>query len=198
MPHTSVANSGKGSCLGWGINPFSTASRDNANKILDSKYMLIWERWNEQVNLKCTVSFIIMKSEQRLQAAHTWLLMLLLSPNTNHPPRQAARKEWDCKLFPWTRSCRACSPLYVNTKYARLREWVYVAFKMARSLSFKLSEERKVCSDSRGLREYLRKLNHSYPYLPLLNRNVITRACGALILAPYLRKIKHTLKCHCR
>lgn len=25
------------------------------------------------------------------------------------------------------------------------------------------------------------------PYLPLLNRNVITRACGALILAPYLR-----------
>lgn len=28
-------------------------------------------------------------------------------------------------------------------------------------------------------------------YLPFLNRNVITRACGALILAPYLRK-KHT------
>ena len=27
-------------------------------------------------------------------------------------------------------------------------------------------------------------------YLPLLNRNVITRACGALILAPYLRE-KH-------
>lgn len=23
---------------------------------------------------------------------HTWLLMLLLSPNTNHPPTQAARK----------------------------------------------------------------------------------------------------------
>lgn len=26
----------------------------------------------------------------------------------------------------------------------------------------------------------------SNPYLPLLNRKVITRACGALILAPYL------------
>lgn len=30
-------------------------------------------------------------------------------------------------------------------------------------------------------------------YLPLRNRNVMTRACGALILAPYLRD-KHRLK----
>lgn len=44
MPHTSVANSGKGLCLGWGTNPFSTASRDKANRILDSRYMLIWRR----------------------------------------------------------------------------------------------------------------------------------------------------------
>lgn len=71
---------------------------------------------------------------------HTWLLMLLLSPNTKYPPTQAARKAWDWELFPCILSCSACSPLYVNTKYARLREWVYVAFKMALSLSFKLSE----------------------------------------------------------
>lgn len=87
---------------------------------------------------------VLMKSDfSGQQADHTWLLMLLLSPNTNHPPTQAARKEWDCKLFPWILSCTACSPLYVNTKHARLREWVYVAFKMALSLSFRLSEERK-------------------------------------------------------
>ncbi|TNN78677.1 hypothetical protein EYF80_011081 [Liparis tanakae] len=36
----------------------------------------------------------------------------------------------------------ACRPLYVNTKQARLREWVYVAFRTARSLSFKLLERR--------------------------------------------------------
>lgn len=71
---------------------------------------------------------------------HTWLLMLLLSPNTKYPPTQAARKAWDWELFPCILSCSACSPLYVNTKYARLREWVYVALKMALSLSFKLPE----------------------------------------------------------
>lgn len=70
----------------------------------------------------------------------TWLLMLLLSPKINHPPTQAARKEWDCRLWPRTLCCRARSPLYVNTKHARLREWVYVALRMAPSLSFKLWE----------------------------------------------------------
>lgn len=43
MPHTSVANSGKGSCLGRGINPFSTANRESPNRILDSRYMLIYK-----------------------------------------------------------------------------------------------------------------------------------------------------------
>lgn len=71
----------------------------------------------------------------------TWLLILLLSPNTSHPPTQAARKEWDWTLFPWIFCCKTCSPLYVNTKQARFLEWVYVAFKMARSLSFKLQWE---------------------------------------------------------
>ncbi|MEQ2158713.1 hypothetical protein GOODEAATRI_015227 [Goodea atripinnis] len=37
----------------------------------------------------------------------TWLLILLLSPNTSHPPTQAARKEWDCRLFPWIFCCKA-------------------------------------------------------------------------------------------
>lgn len=41
MPQTSVAKSGNGSCFGAGMTPFSTASRDKANRILDSRYMLI-------------------------------------------------------------------------------------------------------------------------------------------------------------
>lgn len=41
-PHTRVAKSGKGSRLGCGTTPFSTASRDKANRIRDSRYMLIW------------------------------------------------------------------------------------------------------------------------------------------------------------
>lgn len=39
---------------------------------------------------------------------------------------------------------------------------------------------------------YLKVNNTSDSYLPFLNRNVITRACGALILAPYLKN-KHSV-----
>lgn len=48
------------------------------------------------------------------------------------------------------------------------------------------------CTGSIRLTRYININYSSNSYLPLLKRNVITKACGALILAPYLRN-KHTV-----
>lgn len=202
MPHTSVANSGKGSRLGWAINPFSTASRDSANRILDSRYMLIYSEgkvlmgWTHFKMISYSLRFMIMCPwrvtflDNRLIRPDYWCCCYLQTPTIlrhRRPERSETANSspgsspaWLAVLCMWTQSTPGCESGCMWPS-----KWLWAC-------PSNCQEKGKTSSDFSAIIN-ISKLLHdiSNSYLPLLNRNVITKACGALILAPYLRNKTH-------